>query len=246
MPKQPSPMNPPPLYRGLLAPLPPGGEHAFIPEDRPPRTTGQHVAFNICFNLMVEHRFRIPLVRRRSLFVSGDLHSALRYAARPEATYIGVVQPADPFRFLYSPAVADSASLVDELTRRYLECFEGFRLADYRPLLEDPRLTLTAIDRFFSDHPDLDIAPSSAGAAGRSLSRRLYEMLEDCFAQGNSMISAYTDIDLEAAAASKAEVLIFDCPGGYWIRPIDPALLAAARGEVVKAQDLAFPGSGGN
>ena len=237
-------MNPLPLYRGLLAPLPPGGAHFFIPEDRPPRTTGQHIAFNICFNLMIEHRFHIPLVRRRALFVSGDLHSALRYAAKPEAPYLGVVQPADPFRFLYSPAVADSASLVDELTRRYLGCFEGCRLADYRPLLDDPRLTLAAVERFFVDHPELDVAKCPTGSSRRSLRCRLYEMLEDCFAQGSRMTNAYTESDLTAAAASKAEVLIFDCPAGYWIRPIDPARLAATVVDAAAAQALSLRRSG--
>lgn len=210
--------NLPVLYRGLVTPLADVGEHAFIREDRRPRDTGKKVLFNICFNLMIERRFGVPLVRRRSLFVSGDLATAARYAAVADAQHIGIVEPVGSFRCLHGPLIRDSASLADDLGDRYADCFYGWQREICAPLLQDTGLTLAALEAFFASHPHVD---SGGFAWGRSRLRdRIYAMLDGCFDSSRRYRVDYRIDEIDAAARAGVEIMIFDCPMGYRIRPV--------------------------
>lgn len=219
-------MSLPPLYRGLTTLLPARGEHQLIRENRRPRDT--KVIFNICFNLMIERRFGIPIIRRRALFVSGAIEQALKYAASEDELHIGVVEPIGPFRFLYSPKVSDSIDLVRELTERYTDCFYDWQHEICRPLLEDPLITMAAVNSFFETHLEVDSGGFSWSS--KTLRQRVLETL-DSFSRPtlHHTTSHYTDCDLSAAAEAGAEIMIFDCPQGYMIRPADASLLSDLR-----------------
>jgi hypothetical protein len=204
-----------------------GDEHAFIREDRRPRDTASKVLFNICFNLMIERRFGVPLVRRRSLFVTGSIEMASRYAAVADRNHIGVVEPIGPFRCLHAPNVADSAALADELGGRYAECFYGWQREACAPLMTDTGLTLGALEAFFARHPDVDAGGFTWGRS--RLRDRIYTMLDGCFASSYRRTFRYQLDDIEAAAASEVEIMIFDCPRGYRITPVSEESLSAIR-----------------
>ena len=208
-----------PLYRGVMAPVPEEGVREFIREDRRPRDSGKNIPFNICFNLMIEHRFGIPLARQRSLFVSGDVENVVRYAARHDTAHVGVVTPSEPFRFLYSPHIADSFSSpwTKELTTRYLSCFKGNQEKLCRPILDDISLTLSKLEVFFAKNPEIDLGVFTFG--GLSLKQRIYRALD--FDIG------YTMEDLATGARVGAEILLFDCPGGYRLERIPESDLPA-------------------
>lgn len=214
------PRRGPRLYRGVGEALPPSGLHGFIREDRRPRSTGNAPVFNICFNLMIERRFGVPLVRRRALFVSGNIRQAARYAGELDAAHIGVVTPVGPFRFVYHPAVSDSMSLVRRLTTAYLSCFRKWQLERCKPLLEDTGLTVASAQAFFDANPQIDAGGFSWGDT--TLRSRYFAMLDRLTDPASPSSLTYRDDDLTAAAASGAEVLIFDCPKGYKIVPANP------------------------
>ena len=216
----------PRLYRGVTEPLPLGGLHAFVREDRRPRDTGNRVAFNICFNLMVERHFGVPLIRRRSLFVCGDISKVLQYAGARDAQHIGIVEPISFFRFLYASDVGDSAALAADLTQRYQDCFHSWQRPICRPLLEDTHLTLSKLEAFLLEHPEVDQGGFSWGKS--SLRDRLYKMLDDLRIPNYRRTYSYTDCDLSAGALAGVEVLIFDCPHGYRITPVEPSELPVA------------------
>lgn len=216
-------MSLPRLYRGLTDPLPVTGMHAVIREDRRPRYTGQHVTFNICFNLMIERRFGIPLVRNRSLFVCGAIRSVIRHATVPDRWHVGAVEPIGAFRFLYEPGVTDSAQCVSELTRRYLGCFHDWQVPMCGPLLEDSFLTLEKLDVFLSSHPEVDTGDFSR--TDGSLRNRILAMLDGLAYSKCQQTFDYSDKDLAAAAAAGVEILIFDCPEGYRITPVEASEL---------------------
>lgn len=214
----------PALYRGVAEPLPAEGLHAFIREDRKPRNTGDKVVFNICFNLMIERQFGVPLVRRRALFVTGDIRQAARYAAALDAQHLGLVEPIGEFRFLYLPWVRDSIQLVTGLTDRYTACFRAWQVERCQPLLTDPGLTLAKVEAFFADIPDIDKGGFAWGGVG--LRERYFAMLDGLFRSTFQRTYAYRGDDLCAAAASGAEILLFDCPEGYRIKPVNPSELS--------------------
>jgi hypothetical protein len=198
----------PPLYRGVLSPIDELGQHEFIREDRRPRDSGRDVPFNISFNLMVERRFGFPLIRRRALFVCGDVRKVTRYARELGPAYIGVVKPLEPFRFLYSPLVKDSfqrCARTTDLARRYMACFRGHQAQVCTPLLKDISMTLAGFDAFFSDNPNIDKGIFTFG--GLTLKQRLLRVLDADL--------GYRTDDLATAARSGAEVMFFDCPSGY-------------------------------
>lgn len=215
----------PALYRGVMEPLPPEGSHFFIRGDRRPRDTGSKVLFNIAFNLMIERRFGVPLVRRRSLFVSGSLEMAMRYSAERDARYVGIVEPQGPFRCLHSPQIQDSAALADELGGRYSACFYAWQRDRCAPLLQDVELTLAEVDRFFANTLDVDRGGFSWGTT--CLRDRIFAMLDGCFESKHRHPFGYRLDDVGGAAAAGVEIMIFDCPQGYRIRPVPQDELAA-------------------
>lgn len=207
----------PRLYRGVDQPIPEDGQHDFIREDRRPRDTGGAVAFNICFNLMIEYRFGVQLIRRRALFVSGDMGRALKYSGQQDPAYVGVIKPTEPFKFMYALNVPDSARLADDLTERYMTCFLGWQLERCTPLYQDIALTLQKLETFFTNNPDIDTGGFSWGRT--SLRQRIYRTL-DSFSTSprhRQHTYQYTMEDLEAGARSGVEIMLFDCPGGYRI-----------------------------
>ena len=168
---------------------------------------------------MIEHQFGIPLVRQRSLFVSGDACKVVRYAARRDIEHVGVVIPSEPFRFLYAPNISDSynSASIKALTTRYLSCFRGNQSKLCRPLLQDISLTLSKLEEFFADSPDVDLGVFSFG--GSSLKQRIYRALESDL--------GYTTEDLATGARVGAEIMLFDCPGGYKLERIPESDLPA-------------------
>lgn len=208
-------MSLPRLYRGSTTPIPEGGERAFVREDRRPRDTGNEVAFNNCFNLMIERRFGVPLVRQRSLFVCGDISRVIVYAAKREPQYVGIVEPVGPFRFLYAPNVWDSKQLVGDLKEQYLKCFCGWQHPKCIPFLEEMGLTLTEAQQILAD-PEVERGGFAWSAI--TLRERFLEMLDNPeFLRSYH----YTDQDLAVGAALGVEIMIFDCPQGYTITPIE-------------------------
>lgn len=203
----------PPLYRGVTSTIAAEGQHELIREDRRPRDSGKDLPFNICFNLMIEHRFGVPLVRQRSLFVSGDVRTVVKYATQHDAQHIGLVKPVGPFRFLYSPHIRGSFSrysAAKRLARLYRSCFCGIQAELCKPLLDNISLTLAQLEQFFADNPGVDKGIPKRG--GRSLRKRIYRVLATDL--------GYTMDDLERGARSGVEIMLFDCPTGYRLERI--------------------------
>ena len=218
----------PPLYRGLIEPLPEGGVVMAIREDRRPRDTGDKPAFNAFFNLMIERRFGVPQVRRRALFVSGSLRSALRYAAEPTSRHLALVEPVGPFRSVFAPAVADSAALADDLGQRWLSCFRDWQRDECKPLLDNGALTLADLEAFFGQHPHVDRGGFAWG--GSSLRQRLLDALDRAVGDSPQATFRYVlDEALDGAAAAGAEILIFDCPQGCRLTPVPQSAIDEAR-----------------
>lgn len=209
----------PTLYRGVTEPLLPEGTTFQIREDRRPRDTGSKVIFNACFNLMIERHFGFPLIRRRSLFVSGDILQALKYAAQPDSRFVGEVVPNAPFSFIYATNVKDSAALAADLTDRYLNCFYKWQLPRCELLLQNPGMTLSQMDAFFIDNPDIDLGGFSWSRVG--LRQRILQMLDDLLYSRIQRTYRYTNTNLLEAVKAGVEILIFDAPNGYFIKPIE-------------------------
>lgn len=211
------------LYRGEMEPLPAEGRQAFIRQDRRPRDTGKKLAFNICFNLMIERHFGVPLIRRRSLFVCGDIRRVIRFAAAPDTRHIGVVEPIGHYRFLYASNVFDSAQIADDLTERYLACFHPWQRPLCSTLLKDITLTLPKLEIFLAKHPEIDNGGFSWGAT--RLRDRLYDMLDGLKQSRTARTYCYTDTGLPSAIEKGVEIMLYDCPKGYHIKPIDSSEL---------------------
>lgn len=212
-----------PLYRGLSAPLPAQGLRSLIREDRKPRDTGNRVLFNIAFNLMIERHFGVPLVRRRSLFVCGDPRRALHYAAQRDRFYLGVVEPEPPFRYLWCPTVPDSAQLADDLTYRYDQCFYQWQKSRCSALRANLLLTLDGVDAFFDGNPDID--RGGFAWSGTGLRKRIYAMLDSCAVSSVQNTYPYIDKNLDEAVGRGVEIMLFDCPNGYMVRPVNGSLI---------------------
>jgi len=212
----------PTLYRGVTSPIAAEGQHELIREDRRPRDSGKDLPFNICFNLMIEHRFGVPLIRQRALFVSGDARTVVKYAAQNDTEHIGLVKPVGSFRFLYSPRIRGSFSPYSAarvLARHYRSCFSGIQAARCRPLLDNISLTLAQLEQFFADNPGVDKGIPMRG--GLSLRKRVYRVLDTDL--------GYTIDDLGAGARSGVEIMLFDCPGGYRLERIEESQLPLLR-----------------
>lgn len=216
------------LYRGVTEALPQEGSHFLIREDRMPRYTGKKLEFNICFNLMIEHRFGFPLIRRRVLFALGDIKKASKYAKfSGDPNYIGVVNLIGEYKFIYAPNLVDAALIADDMAKRYLACFEEWQINLCHPLLTDHLLTLEKVNQFFDDHPNIDVNPEGASPLNSSLRERIYNMLDSFFESTTEQIYLYTDENLQTAADLGVEVMIFDCPGGYILTPVDGKILSS-------------------
>jgi hypothetical protein len=219
-------MTMPRLYRGFTQEIAPEGFHENIREDRRPRNSGAHIAFNICFNLFIERQFGVPLVRRRSLFVTGDITRAVRFAKDMSAKCIGIVEPVGQYRFLCAPKIIDSFDYADDITDRYTRCFAEWQVERCKPLLEDLTLTLPKMEAFFQDNPDVDKGGFAWSTKG--LRTRIFEVLESMQSASHGYTCQYTDEDIQAAADSGAEIFVFDCPDGYRVMPIEESLLHQA------------------
>ena len=219
-------MKLPTLYRGLTQEVAPEGFHSTIREDRLPRNSGHQIAFNICFNLFIERQFGVPLIRRRSLFVTGDITSAVRFASGMSWKCIGVVEPVGEFRFLYAPNIIDSVDYANEITDQYLHCFTDWQRARCKPLLQDIMLTLPAMETFFDANPDIDKGGFAWSSKG--LRTRIYDLFDRMQGAAHGLSYQYKDSDIETAAASGAEIFIFDCPSGYRVVPIEESVLQGA------------------
>lgn len=212
-------MSLPKLYRGLMQEVGPEGFHAQIREDRLPRNSGDLLAFNICFNLFIERQFGVPLIRRRSVFVTGDITRAVRFAKDLAWRCIGVVEPVGNFRFLCAPAIIDSVDFADDITYQYLHCFNDWQLERCRPLLEDMTRTLPMMEAFFEANPDIDKGGFAWSTTG--LRTRIHALFDRMQSAAHDYVYQYTDKDIQAASDSGAEIFIFDCPGGYRVIPIE-------------------------
>jgi hypothetical protein len=148
------------LYRGLADPLPAEGRVEFIREDRRPRNSS--MLMTLAFNLAIERKFGIPLVRRRSLFVTGDFFRAAPYAKESaDDRYIGVVVPIGDFHYLYSPLIHDSYGLEPFLHKAFATAFKTTDMEQFSGMFADPATTTlsdveAARQRYKTEHPPLD------------------------------------------------------------------------------------------
>jgi hypothetical protein len=219
----------PKLFRGFTQEVPAEGFHDHIRQDRRPRNSSNQVAFNICFNLYIERQFGVPLIRRQSLFVTGDITRAVRFSKNMSWRSIGIVAPVGEFRFLYAPKIIDSVDFANAITNEYLHCFADWQLERCKPLLEDMTLTLPMMEDFFKGSPDIDSGGFSW--SGKGLRTRIHALFDRMQGASHGLTYQYTDRDIQVAADSGAEIFIFDCPGGYQVAPIEEAvLLNAMRG----------------
>lgn len=224
----------PPLYRGLTAPLKTDAEHAYIRTDRRPRNTS--LAFNICFNLMIERKFGVSGVRRKSLFVSGDIRRAVPYAKEEDEYHLCSIQPLGEFCYLYSPIVHDSYCLEDEFSSRYFACFYPWNTGDhFADHFASPNLTIGELAAVFLEHPEVD-RPENAWSPS-SLRERLSGALDNLAEKYDYRMNE----GLASAAASGVEIMLFDCPEGYRQHRVNKTILlplSAHRSEPLPSNPL--------
>lgn len=212
----------PTMYRGCMEPLPRDGLVEQIRQDRRPRSSS--LLMTMLFNLMIERQFGVPTVRRRSLFVCGDISNAAQYSkVRDDVHHLGVVEPIGSFRYLYSPLIDDSLGLegalggIFETVFRIRNSEDAVRVLSY---FDEPGMTTLA---------DLD-KPRRQFFANYSLGQRYIpaDPFPQLFAELDRLVKHCVyrmDEGLDEAVRQGAEIMIFDCPEGVRIRPVDPKVL---------------------
>lgn len=206
------------MYRGVDHELPAEGLHQFIRTDRKPRDTGKNAAFNIAFNLVMEMQFNVQRIRRCSLFVTGSVELAKSFAKNRSLDYVACVEPMGQFRFVWSPTVYDSKTLVDDYEAKYLKAIQPWEAELHPELVSNLDLTWTDVAQI-SDQ--LRTRPRRGFSwSDLSLAERLKNRLSSLTGRGKTLAHRYQDSDLAAALASGNEVQLFDCPAGYWLKVI--------------------------
>ena len=75
------------------------------------------------------------------------------------------------------------------------------------------------MDAFFVDNPDIDLGGFSWSRVG--LRQRILQMLDDLLYSRIQRTYRYTNTNLLEAVKAGVEILIFDAPNGYFIKPIE-------------------------
>lgn len=83
-----------------------------IRKDRKPVDTNE--TFNTIFNLVMEYKFQIPLIRTKVKFVTNDIDSALKYSNHQLTSVFVPLIPDDAY-MIFSPNITDSLSLTHDI-----------------------------------------------------------------------------------------------------------------------------------